>query len=262
MPLDHPVLAPHESCHTCESVMSHVWVRHWRMKHATCLMNEACHIYEWVVSYIWMSHVSRVNKSCHTFECSVSHVCMSHVTRMNASCHTYGYGMWQITEPCHTHSWVMSNIWKSPVTRMNVSCHTDGWAMSHLFMNHVTDSESVNRIRLWLIHVKPMIESCHTYEWVMSHWWMAMSKQNCDRIAVMAGIAFFFFHRSCQVWMRFVVTRQCDMTTSLLVTWLTFSPPQKVSIGSQSLLASHCISILHHYLDMPWLFVYQSTFMF
>jgi len=95
----------HESCHTYEWVMSHVW-----MSHVTCV-NESCYTCEWVVSLGWMSHVTRVNESCHTCEWVMSHVWMSHVTRVN--------------ESCHSCEWVMSHVWVSRVTRVNESCLTN-----------------------------------------------------------------------------------------------------------------------------------------
>jgi len=47
-----------ESCHTCEWVMSHMWMG--QVTH----MNESCHTCEWVKSHIWMSHVAYTNESC------------------------------------------------------------------------------------------------------------------------------------------------------------------------------------------------------
>ena len=74
-----------ESCHTCEWVMSCVWMSHG------IYQNESCHIYgwfifsrrrmnresfhtcEWVMSYVWMSHVAEINESSQTTWTSVSH---------------------------------------------------------------------------------------------------------------------------------------------------------------------------------------------
>ena len=90
------------SCHTYESVMSHIWMSHitrmngschtdtrrwrdeayltfnkgsaWEASRLVPHINESCHTYESVMSHRRRSHVTRIN---------------SHVTRMNASCHTY-----------------------------------------------------------------------------------------------------------------------------------------------------------------------------
>ena len=54
-----------ESCHTCESIMSHVGISH-------------------------VTRVTRVKKLCQSDIClsCVLHTCMSHVRLMNESCHT------------------------------------------------------------------------------------------------------------------------------------------------------------------------------
>jgi len=88
-----------QSCHTYESVMSHIWIGH--VTH----VDESCHTYEWVISHIRMSHVTHINESCHTYEWVMSHIWMSHVKHMN--------------ESCHTHEWVMLHIWMGNVTYMN-----------------------------------------------------------------------------------------------------------------------------------------------
>jgi len=137
--------------HTCEWVMSHMWMRH--------------------VTHIWMSHVAHVNESCHTYEWVTSHIWMRHVTRMNASCHechTYECVM------SHIYEWVMSHVWMSHVTRMNASRHTYEWvhrwdavtlrAHAHCRLSHT-----------WMRHVTHMNEACHTCEGVMSHVWMSQA---------------------------------------------------------------------------------------
>jgi len=122
-----------ESCHTCEWVISRVW-----MSHVTH-MKESWHTYEWVMSHKWMSHGTHMNESWHTYEWIMAHIWMSHITRMNESWHTY--------------EWVMSHIWMSHVTHTNESWHTYEWVISRVCMSHATH----------------MNESCHTYEWVLSH---------------------------------------------------------------------------------------------
>ena len=57
----------HESCHTCEWVMSHLWrviskVCHIRSSN-TCLS----HPYIWVMSHMWMSHDTFFEESCQRY---------------------------------------------------------------------------------------------------------------------------------------------------------------------------------------------------
>ena len=142
-----------ESCHTCEWVMSHMWMSHVTHDNESCHtcewvmslthVDESCHTCAWVMSHMTMSHVTHVNESCHTCEWVMSQMWMSHVTHVNESFHT-----WQ---------WVMSHMTMSHVTHVNESCHTCGWVMSHMWMSHVT-------------HVN---ESRHTCASVTSH--MCMS---------------------------------------------------------------------------------------
>jgi len=118
-----------------------------------------CHTCELVMSYMWMIHATHLKESFHTYERVVSHIWMSHVTHMIKSCHVY-------ERVCHTYGSVMSHIWMSHVTHVNDltenvahfqgalgGCHTCESVMSHMWTSHATH----------------MNESCHTYEWVMSH---------------------------------------------------------------------------------------------
>jgi len=50
------------TCHTCEWVMSHMWISH------VAHVNESCRTCERVMSHMWMSHVAHVKESCHTCE--------------------------------------------------------------------------------------------------------------------------------------------------------------------------------------------------
>jgi len=123
-----------ESWHTCEWVLSLIW-----MSHVTHV-NESCHTCEWFLSLIWMSHVTHVNESCHTCEWVLSLIWMSHDTHAN--------------ESCHTHERVMSHMWMSHSTHVNE-------------LRHITSTRLVEDGDLQLA----MSESCHTCEWVMSHIW-------------------------------------------------------------------------------------------
>jgi len=100
-----------ESCHTYESVVSHVWMSDVNESFGTHV-NQSCHTYEWVTSHIWMRHMS--------------HVWMSHVTHMNEAGHTYG--------------WIMSHIWMNHVSHMNESCHTFEWVMLRIRMSHISQN--------------------------------------------------------------------------------------------------------------------------
>ena len=62
--------------HTCEWVMSHIWMSH--ITH----VNESYHTCEWVISRMWMSHITHMNESCHTCEWVILHIWMSHVKQV------------------------------------------------------------------------------------------------------------------------------------------------------------------------------------
>ena len=235
-----------ESCHTCEWVMSHIW-----MSHVTH-MNESCHTYEWVMSHVWISHVTHMNESCHTvqigsqtpsdgyksrhtYEWVMWHVWMSHVTHMNksqhmrtrvlsqhkASTHAVQTGSTTLSdwyESCHTYGWIMSHIWMSHVTPMNESCHTYEWVMSHLLMSHVTRmNESCSLISFMcvarLIHI---IHMCGTTRdsWLkcacgMSH---SCGTAHSHHSHVCDMTHSYVWHDSfiCVTWL----THMCDMTHS------------------------------------------------
>ena len=140
----------HESWHTCEWVMSHVWMSHIAHMHESCLT------YEWVMSHIPMSHISRMNESCHAYEWVMSHIWRSHVTHMSESNHIYERVMSQyINQSFLTYQWVMSHIWMRPVAHMNESCHTYECDLSTICM-----SSSTHMTQPFRTHIN---ELCHTY---------------------------------------------------------------------------------------------------
>jgi len=53
---------------------------------ALCIWIESCHTCEWVVSHMWMSRVTHVNESCHACEWVISRMWMSHVTHIACEC--------------------------------------------------------------------------------------------------------------------------------------------------------------------------------
>jgi len=75
--------------HTCEGVMSHMW-----MSHVTHV-NESCHTCEWDLSHMWMNHITHVNESCHTCEngCPIA---MCAVTHDHNSPHSFTW-VWGVT---------------------------------------------------------------------------------------------------------------------------------------------------------------------
>ena len=116
-----------ESCHTCEWVMSHMWMIH------VTQMNESCHTHEWS-SDIWMSHVTRMTESRHTYEPVMSHMWVRHVTLANESSHTCKSSkipashltrllLRIVNESYHTYERVVSQMWVRHVTLVNEACH-------------------------------------------------------------------------------------------------------------------------------------------
>jgi len=99
-----------------------------------------------------------MNESCERDEWDTLFVC-------HRSSHAYVWVLRDLThmyESCHRNRCSMSHIWinhstQSHVLDVNVSCHSYEWDMSHL----------------WISHCTAITESCHTYEWVMSHIWMS-----------------------------------------------------------------------------------------
>ena len=119
--------------------------------------NSSRHTCECVMSHVWMSHVTHTTESCHPW--------MSHVTHgwvrshMDESCHTWiCRGMSQVTShisSCHVCEWVMSHMWTRHVAHVNESCHTCKWVM---WMSRAT--------HMWISRVADVKESCHTRECV------------------------------------------------------------------------------------------------
>jgi len=121
---------------------------------STCSM--IGHTCESVISHIWMSHDTYMNESCHTYECLMSHMWMRHVTHMNASCHMYEWVMYaayiythsHVCPPTcgmigHTYRYVMQIIWMRHITNTNVSCHT--WTVTSI----VSLSPPPSHLKIW-----------------------------------------------------------------------------------------------------------------
>ena len=196
-------LTMNESCHTCEWVMSHIWLSHvihmnescytceWvtshmSMSHVTHV-NESCRICEWVISKMWMSHVTHVNKSCRICERVMSHMWTSHVTHVNESCRIQGGEDPQDVLNCRSFSakepliigLFCGNLHikirhpmglRHPVWKECCSNHIRAIQkrdMSHMYESCHTCTWVMSH--MWTSHVTHVNESCHTCEWVMSH---------------------------------------------------------------------------------------------
>jgi len=126
----------HESCHTCEYVVSHVWMSHvthmdTHLYNAQinwmCVLKESCHTHERVTScmnescHTWMSHATHMNESCHTYgdtllfyDTPVNSRRMSYVAHINESCHPQLSRSTHMHESCRTRECVMSHVWTHP----------------------------------------------------------------------------------------------------------------------------------------------------
>jgi len=112
-----PYTRMNEACYTYEwdildIRMSHVthmsrYKNKWVMSH-TC---------EWVMSHIWVRLVTRVTES-HEFMSHVANVWMGHVAHMSEACHTCDW-VTRIHESCQRYAWVMSHTWMRHVTHIN-----------------------------------------------------------------------------------------------------------------------------------------------
>ena len=103
-----------KSCHTNESVTSHVAGAHTGLRSVNGLsvarMNESRHT--------CMIHVTRMNEARHTYECVMSHIC-ERVTLHMAGAHKGLRSVDGLNESCHTYQLVASHISTSHVTQMN-----------------------------------------------------------------------------------------------------------------------------------------------
>jgi len=145
------------------------------MSHVTH-MKESWHTCEWVMSHIWMSHVTPMNDSCRQAGRSLRCKPFKRVTVTHTN------------ESWHTYEWVMSHPWTSHVKQadrslrpipyhcMNASWHT--W-MSH--DTHITESQharmshewaTTHMNELWMSHDTPIKK-------VTSHIWMHRACQKC-----------------------------------------------------------------------------------
>ena len=87
----------------------------------TTHMCESRHTCEWVMSHMWMSHVTHVNESCHTCEGVMSHIWMSHGAQMDGSWRAKEWVMSHIYTPSShvTHS--PSRFWGNLTVGIRVS---------------------------------------------------------------------------------------------------------------------------------------------
>ena len=135
---------------THEWAMSHVngscqlWMSHVTCKWVNSTMNKPCHTCEWVMSHIWISHVTHMNESCHTYEWVMSHI--------NESCHNNDKAMSRMHEllqddDCVVLTHTRVTLAKCVVILMTVVKWlylTYEWVMSrvngtcHMWLSHVT----------------------------------------------------------------------------------------------------------------------------
>ena len=93
----------------------------WVLPH----MHESRHTCEWVMSHVWMHHVAYMNE----YKWVMSHMCRGYVTHLNESCHTYmntGATAAASQDTCAVaaREWVMSLIFVSYVRNSSEWCHT------------------------------------------------------------------------------------------------------------------------------------------
>jgi len=123
-------------------------------------MHESCHTYETVMSHIWMVHVIHMNESCHN---CFALVCLGSRSRVHGD--THACVMWHIWSSPATHM----NGRMSRATHVNESCHAQDlptntlllfvWALSCAYSLH--DSFVFGT---WLIHVCHTTQSCVWYD--------------------------------------------------------------------------------------------------
>jgi len=73
--------------HMRAMTQSHVWYDSFTcvtwLIHVCDTMHESCHTFECVMSHIWMRHVTHMKESCHTYAWVMSHIRTSRVTHMH-----------------------------------------------------------------------------------------------------------------------------------------------------------------------------------
>ena len=128
----------HESCRTCDWVMSHMhpgmWLIHiCAMTDVYCTpvtrlihMCDMTHLYVWHAPSIcvaWLIHACAMTDVCVLHPCHITHsfVCMTY--RRHASWHQ---------EPWHRYEWVLTQIWMSSDTDMNEFWHRYEWVLTQM----------------------------------------------------------------------------------------------------------------------------------
>jgi len=101
------------------------------MSHVTHV-NESCHTCEWVMSHMWMSDVTHVNESCHTCEWVMSRKGMSLAQRNEP---------WLINGWVSSHIWISRVAHVSESWRTNGRVVARKW-VRHTPSSHVTYTPS------------------------------------------------------------------------------------------------------------------------
>jgi len=78
--VSHDSIVNHHSsiCHKWDAL--HIWVSHgshvhgrWHVRHGTRI-HDSCHTYEWFMAHVWMGHIKRMHTSCHRCKWVMSHI--------------------------------------------------------------------------------------------------------------------------------------------------------------------------------------------
>ena len=180
-----------ESCHTYESAALHKRMRRVTHTNASChtykrrryhSTHEWYHTCEWVISHIWMSRVThtyipyRICEQVTWRSSQKLRVAIHEQVRMRGTMHAY---VWHDTYICVT--WLIhlyankSHIRMGHATYIHESCHTYEWVMSRIGKSHVPN--------VWAWHDT-------AYEWhdalindMMALWMTTASREVCERCA-------------------------------------------------------------------------------
>jgi len=141
-----------EKWHTCEGVMTRIWMSHGMH------MNESWPTYEWVMARMWMSHTSYMidvaSITAWKIEWVLPQVWMSHGTHVRESWHTY---VWVTQRVCLGHG-----------PHMNESFHTQH--LTGTESRHTQHLSRTNSLRQSWFGIGAILrESWRTYEWVESY---------------------------------------------------------------------------------------------
>jgi len=128
-----------ESCHTCEIIMSRIWMSHTTHVEASggymrayYFIMSRCSVSQCVA--VCCSVLQCVAVCCSVLQCVA--VCCSVLQCVAVCCNCNYFLMSHV----RMNEWVVLHLWKSHMTHMNASCHTCECVMSYMWMRrrHVT----------------------------------------------------------------------------------------------------------------------------